>query len=182
MGKKSLIHAAYGSFPTAVLLSCLLHAKKNLKRKLVRMIEEEVKQTFEDLFGSSFQTSLIEIDQTDWFKRCAQALIDKWKDGSKKQVTFAEYFKNYKKEQFKYHVLKNVFSSAGIMTHQTESFSINTSESINKLIKDWQERKKLDCVRFAEEFEDLILQQESDILRKFLGYLVPILLEKSTCT
>ena len=53
---------------------------------------------------------------------------------------------------------------------------------MNKLIKDWQERKKLDCVRFAEEFEDLILQQESDILRKFLGHLVPILFEKSTCT
>ena len=29
------------------------------------MNEEEVKQTFEDLFGSSFQTILIEIDQAD---------------------------------------------------------------------------------------------------------------------
>ena len=48
-------------------------------------------------------------------------------------------------------------------------FTDNTSESMNKSIKDWQERKKLDCVRFAEEFEDLILQQESDILRTFLG-------------
>ena len=44
---------------------------------------------------------------------------------------------------------------------------------MNKLIKDWQERKKLDCARFAEELEDLISQQESDILRTFLG--VPII-------
>ena len=34
-GEKSLIHAACDSFLTAVLLSCLLQAKKNIKRKLV---------------------------------------------------------------------------------------------------------------------------------------------------
>ena len=29
---------------------------------------------------------------------------------------------------------------------------------MNKLVKDWQERKKLDCERFDEEFEDLVSQ------------------------
>ena len=47
---------------------------------------------------------------------------------------------------------------------------------MNKLIKDWQERKKLDCVIFAEEFEDLISQQESDILRTFLGASSPYII------
>ena len=169
-GEKSLIQAACDSFPTAVSLSCLLHAKKNIKRKLVeglRMNEEEFKQIFEDLFGSSFQTGLIEIDQADQFEGCAQALIDKWKHGSKKQVAFAEYFETYEKEQLKYHVSKNAVSSAGIIDTSNGKFFNNTSESMNKLIKDWQERKKLDCVRFAEEFEDLILQQESYIMRTF---------------
>ena len=80
-GKKKLNHAACDSFPTAVLLLCLMHAKKNTKRKLVkrlRMNEEESKQIFEDLFGSSFQTGLTEIDQADQFEWCAQALIDRW--------------------------------------------------------------------------------------------------------
>ena len=85
------------------------------------MTEEEFKQILEDLFGSSFQTVLIEIDQ-DQFERCAQALIDKWKHGSKKQVAFVEYFETYKKEQRKYHVSKNAVSSAGNLTHQMESF------------------------------------------------------------
>ena len=125
-GRKSLIHAACDSFPAAVLPSCLLHAKKNIKRKLVeglRMNEEESKQILEDLSGSSFQTGLIEIDQHQ-FERCAQALIDKWKHGSKKQVAFVEYFETYKKEQCKYHVSKNAVSSARNLTHQMESFSI----------------------------------------------------------
>ena len=69
-GEKSLIHAACDSFPTAVLLSCLLHAKKNHKK----------------------QTGLIETDHADQFERCAQVLIEKRKHGSKKQVAFADYF------------------------------------------------------------------------------------------
>ena len=36
------------------------------------------------------QTGLIETDQADQFDSCAQALIDKWKHGSKKRVAFAE--------------------------------------------------------------------------------------------
>ena len=107
------------------------------------MNEEESKQIFKDFFGSSFQTGLIQIYQAEQFKRCTQALIDKWKHRSKKQVTFAEQFETYKKEQYKYHVSKN---------------------AVWQDWQDWQERKKLDCVRFTEEFEDLISQQHSDIL------------------
>ena len=57
-GEKSSIHAACDPFPTAVLLSCLLHAKKNIKKKLVeglRMNEEESKQISKDLLGSNFR-------------------------------------------------------------------------------------------------------------------------------
>ena len=103
-GKKKLNHAACDSFPTAVLLLCLMHAKKNTKRKLVkrlRMNEEESKQIFEDLFGISFQTGLTEIDQADQFEWCTQALIDRWEHRKKKkQVAFAEYLETYKNEHF----------------------------------------------------------------------------------
>ena len=112
------------------------------------------------------------------FERCAQVLIDKWKHGSKKQFAFVEYFETYKKEQFKYHVSKNAVSSAWIIDAPNGNFFNDTSESMNKLIKDWHERKKLYCVRFAEEFEDLISQQESDILWTFLGVSSPYIIRK----
>ena len=89
-GEKSLIvtfNLTCDSFPTAMVLLCMLHAKKNIKRKLVerlKMNKEESKHILEDLFVSSFQTGLIEIDQPDQFERCAQPLIDNWKYGSKK--------------------------------------------------------------------------------------------------
>ena len=49
---------------------------------------------------------------------------------------------------------------------------------MNKLIKDWQESKKLDCVRLAEEFEDLISQQQNDILRSLLEVPSPYIIRK----
>ena len=49
---------------------------------------------------------------------------------------------------------------------------------MNKLIKDWQESKKLDCVRLAEEFEDLISQQQNDILRSLLEVSSPYIIRK----
>ena len=53
----------------------------------------------------------------------------------------------------------------------------NTCDSMNKLIKDWQERKKVDCVSSAaEEFEDLVSQQESNILQTFLGVSSPYII------
>ena len=55
-GEKSLIHAACDSFPMSTSFP-MSAAKTNIKRKLVEgltMNEEESKQIFEDLFGSSF--------------------------------------------------------------------------------------------------------------------------------
>ena len=101
---KSLIHTACDLFPITLLSLCLVRAKKNMKWKLVdelRINQEESKQIFQDLFGSSFQTGLIEIGQPDQFERCEQTLIDKRKYASKKQVAFAEYLGTFKKEQFK---------------------------------------------------------------------------------
>lgn len=89
---KSLIHAACDLFPIALLLLCLVGAKKNMKWKLVeelRINEKESKQIFEDLFGSNFQTGL---DQPDQFDRCAPAVTDYWKYGSKKTSRVSRIF------------------------------------------------------------------------------------------
>ena len=125
-GEKSFIHAACDSFPTAMFLLCLLHTKKNIKRKLVeglRMNEEESKQIFEDLFGSSFQTGLIEIDQADQFEGCAQALIGKWKHGKNKS-RLQNILKLTKKSSLNIIFQKMPCLQQGLLTHQMERFSI----------------------------------------------------------
>ena len=42
-------------------------------------------------------------------------------------------------------------------------------ESINKLLKHWQNYKKLDYYKFVQEYEELLEEQESNVLRAFLN-------------
>ena len=50
-----------------------------------------------------------------------------------------------------------------------DKFYNNNHKSINKLIKHWQNFKKMDLHEFIKQYEDLIESQESDIQRAFLG-------------
>ena len=50
-----------------------------------------------------------------------------------------------------------------------DKFYNNNHESINKLIKHWQNFKKMGLCEFTKQYEDLIECQESDIQGAFLG-------------
>ncbi len=50
-----------------------------------------------------------------------------------------------------------------------ESFFNNSCKYINRFLKDWQNRKKLDVKQFVESYETLAKAQESDVLRAFVG-------------
>ena len=45
----------------------------------------------------------------------------------------------------------------------------NNMELINKLLKHWQNYKKLDYYKFVQEYEELLEEQESNVLRAFLN-------------
>ena len=40
---------------------------------------------------------------------------------------------------------------------------------MNKLLKHWQNYKKIDLYAFAKEYEELVQCQESDVLKAYLG-------------
>ena len=50
-----------------------------------------------------------------------------------------------------------------------EKFYNNNMESINKLLKHWQNYKKLDYYKFVQEYEELLEEQESNVLRNFVN-------------
>ena len=50
-----------------------------------------------------------------------------------------------------------------------EKFYSNNMESINKLLKHWQNYKKLDYYKFVQEYEEYREEQESNVLRAFLN-------------
>ena len=55
------------------------------------------------------------------------------------------------------------------LNDKPDKFYNNSIEAIDKLIKHWQNFKKIDLYSFVKEYEELIECQESDILRAYLG-------------
>ena len=64
------------------------------------------------------------------------------------------------------------------MNDKSDKFYNNSIQAINKLIKHWQNYKKIDLYSFAKEYEELIECQESDVLRAYLGLNSPYVVRK----
>ena len=50
-----------------------------------------------------------------------------------------------------------------------EKYYNNNMESINKLLKHWQNYKKLDYYKFVQDYEEWLEEQERNVLRAFLN-------------
>ena len=64
------------------------------------------------------------------------------------------------------------------MNDKSDKFYTDSIEAINKPIKYWQNYKKIDLYSFAQEYEELIKCQESDVLRAYLGLNSPYVVRK----
>ena len=174
-GEKAIGNMACLSFPAAVLLLCMKHAKANITEKLKEfsdLTEDEKAEIFEDIFGSSMSLGLVHAHSLSVYDERASLLLTKWKRLSPSHREFVKYFSTYKLEQFRYHVCKAVVKASEVVDCP-EFYYNNMVEFINKLLKLWQGKKQIDCLKFAEQIQDLAASQESDILRAFMGLQSP---------
>ena len=84
-----------------------------------------------------------------------------------------------KEEVIKYHAIFKGAVLACELNDKSDKFYNNSVEAtINKLIKHWQNYKKIDLYSFSKEYEELIECQESDVLRGYLGLNGPYVVRK----
>ena len=95
----------------------------------------------------------------------------------KELTVFLKYFRKNKEEVIKYHAIKGAVLACEL-NDKSDKFYNNSIEAINKLIKHWQNYKKIDLYSFANEYEELIECQESDVLRTYLGLNGPYVVRK----
>ena len=60
-------------------------------------------------------------------------------------------------------------SFLNLFLRDPEKFYNNNMESINKLLKQWLNYKKLDYYKFVQEYEELLEEEESNVLGAFLN-------------
>ena len=163
-GEKSLINEGCATFPAAVMLLCSNHAKQNIKEKLKDLVGDiELRKTvYTSIFGNEFTVGLVYSDSLKEFDLRLEHLCKKWEVNLKLQ-----YFQVHKADQFQYHIIKCVVQHSGIVDTR-DLFTTNATECINSLLKSWK-KKKQDPYNFAVSYENIIGNQESNILRAFLG-------------
>ena len=176
-GETAIINSACLSFPSAVLLLCLNHAKKNIKQKLLydlKMPNEDIMAVVKDIFGCETSSGLIHSGTPTDYDQQVRVLLEKWNIMSGKHQEFAIYFQENKQEQFKYHLCRYSVKASQVVDC-SDFFYNNSCEFINKLLKLWQGKKKVDCLKFAEQIQDLARCQEGDVLRAYMSMPSPFL-------
>ena len=110
---------------------------------------------------------LIDALDIDEFNAKLADLYTKW-DCKEKLSSFKRYLQRYKEDNLRYHTMAGAVKAAEICSNPGKLYNKN-HESINKLIKHWQNFKRMDLYEFIKQYEDLTECQGSDIQRDFLG-------------
>ena len=164
----TIINASCSTFFPTILLLCANHAKQNIKKKLRDLVSDtDLRKTvLTSLFGNEFTVALVYSNSPDEFDVRFQMLCEKF-DKNPKFQKFSQYFQVHKADIFRYHLIKGVVGHSGIVDIQ-DLFTTNSTESINSVLKSW-ENSKNDPYSFTNSYEKLLDNQNSNILQAFLG-------------
>ena len=169
-GGKSIVNMACWSFPRALLLLCMKHAQDNCSANMAGLSSDAKAAILTDIFGKKGTEALVDAVTFEDFTESVKGLYVSWEekfgDEGKK---FAEYFRKYKEDKFKFHLIRGVVQAAEIAGDPSRFYS-NCPESMNKLLKLWQGKQKLDLYQFARSYEEIIQAQENDVMRAFLRF------------
>ena len=122
------------------------------------------------IFGSDIEKGFVDCESIESIEEFEQKLSQFYEYVSLDNDTrsFVQYFEKYKEDIIKYHVVKGAVRACKL-SEDNDNIYNNSVEAINKLIKPWQNFKKIDLATFSKEYEELVQCQESDVLKAYFG-------------
>ena len=123
------------------------------------------------IFGNNIEKGLVNCQSVEEFEQELSQFYE-YVSLDKDTRSFVQYFKKYKEDIIKYHVIKRAVRACEL-SEDNDKFYNNLVEAMNKLIKHWQNFRKIDLVAFSKEYEELVQCQESDVLEAYLGLSSP---------
>ena len=88
--------------------------EENKERHLSGFTEAKKKMIVTQIFGNSYTYSLVDSMTMEEFNERMNALNTEWEIRGAGMVEFKEYFRKYKEDEFKYHVMKGAVKAAEI--------------------------------------------------------------------
>lgn len=172
-GEEALYEAFQHEFSESIHLQCFNHVRRNIKAKLQELdLNEEV--ILGDIFGRQVESQhfdgLVDAENEEEYEKGLQSLCRKWKqyDSNTKGPlhAFTRWFEQYKSSTIKT-MLRSKRKQAGLGDPPT-SFTTNSSESINALLKNQVEYKRNDVPVYLDKLQDAIDEQERELERAII--------------
>ena len=113
-GEKSISNVVCSSFPASILLLCHKHMEEKIERHLSGFTEAKKKMIMKQIFGNSYTSSLMESMTMEEFDERINALNTEWEIGGAEMVESKGYFRKYKEDEFKYHVMKGAVKAVEV--------------------------------------------------------------------
>ena len=154
-GENSILNQTCNAFPCAMLLVCVKHVEKNIKRILPKTMSDNKRTNIlRKIFGAHLCKGLVDCETLQDFDNNVSIFYEELSmDEELKE--FPRYFKKQKENTIKYHLIKGTVNACELNDDQ-DKFYNNSIESMNKLLKHWENYKKIDLYAFAKEYEELI--------------------------
>ena len=147
-GENSILNQTCNEFPFATLLLCIRHIEENFQRKLPKNATDTKRnEVMTTIFGNDSKKGLVDSQSIEEFETevpqfyASLSLEKEW-------IDFLRYFKRSKADIIKYHVIKGAVNACELNDIE-DKFYNNSIESMDKLIKHWQNYKKVDLFFFS---------------------------------
>ena len=172
-GEKSLVDAFAHEFRYAIHLTCFIHFRQNIKRKLheLQYPESTSKEILDDVFGckqgSTFSEGLVDSNSDEEFNEKLSLLEERWKQlevAHNIESGIYDWFLQYKASVMKTTMIKSIREEA-CLGIPPEPFTTNASETINSVIKVHVSYKPSQLMEFVGKLKELIDEQEREVER-----------------
>lgn len=157
---------------------CKLHVKQNIKEKCskLQMLKAATEVIVNDIFGSE---GLVHASEKTEYWAKVEELKKKWdtleQKDARRDPQFATYFVRHKADEVWNHLSAKVSREPGF---GDEVQCNNVSESVNAVMKCWQNFEAKDMSTFVDNIKELVYKQRSDVNRAFLGLHSPYLVRE----
>lgn len=176
-GEKALFDAFTHDFRYAIRLTCFIHFRQNIKRKLQEFNypESEIKEILDDIFGcrqgSTLSEGLVDSSSEEEFDRKLALLEEKWRRIQEVHCLESgihQWFVQYKAATMRSTMIKNVREEAGLGV-PPDPFSTNASETVNSIIKAHTLYKSSQLMELVGKLKEVIDEQEREVERAVIG-------------
>jgi len=170
-GEEALSSAFLSVFPGSSHLQCSLHKRDNIARKLseLRCDETTSKQILADVFGSTIGDTRFEglVDSADCadFMEKVESLKAKWESLC---PGFVKWFVEHEARVICTSMIASVRSQAGLGS-PPKSFTTNSNESLNNLLKRKVDFKKSEWPQFNKTLRSAVQEQQAEFEKALFG-------------